>query len=117
MQGMVWHAAGLGVGQGADLKMEESKMTITMIDLDTGWSADVPVSAPGVDDLPVKRQAPKHIWLLPFDGEQRCWCDDPDPEGDGNAKDADEYIRADIVKAQIKAAVQAGRNALKELVK
>jgi len=25
---MVWHAAGLSVGQGADLKMEESKMTI-----------------------------------------------------------------------------------------
>jgi len=46
--------------------------------------------------------APKRLWLLPFDGEQRCWCDDPDPGGDGNADDADEYVRADIVKAQVK---------------
>jgi len=32
-------------------------MTTTMIDLDTGWSADVPVSAPSADDLPVRLQA------------------------------------------------------------
>ena len=41
--------------------------------------------------------APKRIWLLPFDGEQRCWCDDPDPSGLGHGDEAQEYIRADLV--------------------
>ena len=41
--------------------------------------------------------APKRIWLLPFDGEQRCWCDDPDPSGLGHGDEAQEYIRVDLV--------------------
>ena len=32
-------------------------MTITMIDPDTGWTADVPVSAPGADDQHDRLQA------------------------------------------------------------
>lgn len=43
--------------------------------------------------------APERIWLLPHDGEQRCWCDHPDPSGMGHEDEADEYIRADLVEA------------------
>jgi hypothetical protein len=39
--------------------------------------------------------APKMIYLLPFDGEQRSWCNDPDPGGTGHADEADAYIRLD----------------------
>tara|TARA_R110000868_G_scaffold25103_4_gene98054 strand:- start:2890 stop:3309 length:420 start_codon:yes stop_codon:yes gene_type:complete len=43
--------------------------------------------------------APERIWLLPFDGEQRCWCDDPDPGGYGHDEDATGYVRVDLVDA------------------
>ena len=43
--------------------------------------------------------APEHLWLLPHDGEQRCWCDHPDPSGMGHEDEADEYVRADLVAA------------------
>lgn len=43
--------------------------------------------------------APERIWLLPHDGEQRCWCVHPDPSGMGHEDEADEYIRADLVEA------------------
>ena len=43
--------------------------------------------------------APERIWLLPFDGEQRCWCDDPDPGGLGHGDEATEYVRADLYEA------------------
>lgn len=39
--------------------------------------------------------APERIWLLPFDGEQRCWADDPDPSGLGHEDETTGYIRAD----------------------
>ena len=45
-------------------------------------------------------EAPERIWLLPFDGEQRCWCDDPDPSGLGHDADATGYVRADLCAAQ-----------------
>lgn len=57
-------------------------------------------------------EAPKRIWLLPFDGEQRCWCDHPDPSGMGHEDEADEYIRADLV-----AALEAENQRLREAVK
>lgn len=41
--------------------------------------------------------APERIWLLPFDGEQRTWCSDPDPSGLGHEAEADEYVRADLI--------------------
>lgn len=43
--------------------------------------------------------APERIWLLPHDGEQRCWCDDPDPGGTGHGDEAAAYVRADLVEA------------------
>lgn len=55
--------------------------------------------------------APERIWLLPHDGEQRCWCDHPDPSGMGHEDDADEYIRADLV-----ASMQAENQRLREVL-
>lgn len=42
--------------------------------------------------------SPDRIWLLPHDGEQRCWADEPDPSGSGEDGDATEYVRADIAE-------------------
>lgn len=61
---------------------------------------------------------PKRIWLLPHDGEQRCWCVDPDPAGTGDASDSTEYTLTSEVEAMVAAALQgaahvdwtAGRN-------
>ena len=39
------------------------------------------------------------IWLLPHDGEQRCWCNDPDPGGTGHGDEATGYVRADLFEA------------------
>lgn len=45
-------------------------------------------------------ELPERIWLLPFDGEQVAWCDQPDPSGQGHEADATEYLRADISAAR-----------------
>lgn len=55
--------------------------------------------------------APERIWLLPHDGEQRCWCDDPDPGGTGHGDEAAAYVRADLV-----ASMQAENQRLREVL-
>lgn len=45
--------------------------------------------------------APERIWLLSFDGEQRTWCDQPDPSGLGHEDEADGYLRADIAAREV----------------
>lgn len=49
---------------------------------------------------------PKRIWLLPYDGEQRCWCVDPDPAGTGDASEVTEYILASEAEAMVAAALR-----------
>lgn len=49
-----------------------------------------------------KGDNPKTIYLIDM-GDQIAWCDSPDPDGNIEPEDVTEYIRADVVQADLAA--------------